>query len=73
MCPNNFSAFYTPHANIMDMGRAAASDLLNVHLCAGEVGKGIENSDINKSTKQYMTVPETVSDLVRQLDNHNKL
>jgi hypothetical protein len=71
-CPNNFSAFYTPRANCMDMGRAAASDLLNVHLRA-EVGKGIENGDINKITKQYMTIPGTVTDLVRQLDNHNKL
>jgi hypothetical protein len=71
-CPNNLSAFYTPHANVMDIGRAAASDLLNIHLHA-EVGKGIENGDINKIMKQYMTIPGTVSDLVKQLDNHNKL
>jgi hypothetical protein len=71
-CPNNFSAFYTPRAHVLDMGKSASAELLNVHLRA-EVGKGIENGDINKITKQYMTVPGTVPDLVRQLDNHNKL
>jgi hypothetical protein len=70
--PNNFSVFYTPRANVLDMGKAASAELLNVHLRA-EVGKGIENGDINKITKQYMTVPGTVPDMVKQLDNHNKL
>jgi hypothetical protein len=71
-CPNNFSAFYTPRANALDMGKAQSAELLNVHLRA-QVGKGIENGDINKITKQYMTVPGTVPDLIKQLDNHNKL
>jgi hypothetical protein len=70
--PNNFSAFYTPRANVMDIGRAAASELLKVHPRA-EVGKGIENGDINKITRQYMTIPWTVSDLAKQLNNYNKL
>jgi hypothetical protein len=70
--PNNFSAFYTPRANVMDMGKAANAELLNVHLRA-EVGKGVENGDISKITKQFMTVPGTVPDLVKQLGNHNKL
>jgi hypothetical protein len=70
--PNNFSAFYTPRANVMDMGKAAPAKLLNVHLRA-EVGKGVENGNISKITKQYMTVPGTVPDLVKQLNNHNKL
>ena len=70
--PNNFSCLYTPRANIMEMGRVAASELLNVHLRA-EVGKGIENSDIHKITKQYTTVSGMVSNLVRQLDNDSKL
>jgi hypothetical protein len=70
--PNNFSAFYTPRANVMDMGKAANAELLNVHLRA-EVGKGVKNGDISKITKQFMTVPGTVPDLVKQLGNHNKL
>ena len=56
----------------MDMGKTASAELLNVHLRA-EVGKGVKNGDISKITKQYMTVPGTVPDLVKQLDNHNKL
>jgi hypothetical protein len=70
--PNNFSPFYTPRQTVLDMGRAASNELMNVQLRA-MIGKGIENSDINKITKQFMTVPSTVPDLIRQLQNHNSL
>jgi hypothetical protein len=70
--PNNFSAFYTPRVSIEDLGRTANNDLMNVHLRA-LVGKGIENGDISKITKQFMTVPGTVPDMIKQLTNHNAL
>jgi hypothetical protein len=70
--PNNFSPFFTPRATVLDMSRAASSDLMNVQIRA-LLGKGIENSDISKITKQFLTVPSTVTDLTRQLANHNAL
>jgi hypothetical protein len=70
--PNNFSPFYTPRQTVLDMGRAATNELMNVQIRA-LIGKGIENSDITKITKQFMTVPSTVPDLIRQLENHNAL
>jgi hypothetical protein len=70
--PNNFSLFYTPHQTVLDMGRATTNKLMNVQIRA-LIGKGIKNSDINKITKQYMTVPSTVPDLIPQLENHNAL
>jgi hypothetical protein len=70
--PNNFSPFFTPRATVLDMSRAASSDLMNVQIRA-LLGKGIENSDISKITKQFLTVPSTVTDLIRQLANHNAL
>jgi hypothetical protein len=54
------------------MSRSANNDLMNVHLRA-LVGKGVENSDISKITKQYLTVPGTVPEMIRQLSNHNAL
>jgi hypothetical protein len=70
--PNNFSAFYTPRVSVEDLSRTANNDLMNVHLRA-IVGKGIENGDISKITKQFMTVPGTVPDMIKQLTNHNAL
>jgi hypothetical protein len=70
--PNNFSPFFTPCATVLDMNRAASSDLMNVQIRA-LLGKGIENSDISKITKQFLSVPSTVTDLTRQLANHNAL
>jgi hypothetical protein len=45
---------------------------MNVHLRA-IVRKGIKNGDISKITKQFMTVPGTVPDMIKQLTNHNAL
>jgi hypothetical protein len=68
--PNNFSAFYTPRVSVEDLSRTTNNDLMNVHLRA-LVGKGIENGDISKITKQFMTVPGSVPDMIKQLTNHN--
>jgi hypothetical protein len=70
--PNNFSPFYMHRQTVLDMGRAAMNELMNVQLRA-MIGKGIKNSDINKITKQFMTVPSTVPDLIHQLQNQNAL
>jgi hypothetical protein len=70
--PNNFSPFFTPRATVLDMNRAASSDLMNVQIRA-LLGKGMENSDISKITKQFLTVPSTVTDMTHQLANHNAL
>jgi hypothetical protein len=70
--PNNFSAFYTPRVSVEDLSRTANNDLMNVHLRA-LVGKGIENGDISKITKQFMTIPGSVPDMIKQLTNHNAL
>jgi hypothetical protein len=45
----------------LNMGRAAPNKLMNVQIRA-LIRKGIENSDISKITKQFMTVPSTVPD-----------
>jgi hypothetical protein len=70
--PSHFLAFYTPRVSIKDLGRTANNNLMNVHLRA-LMGKGIENGDISKITKQFMTVPGTVPDMIKQLTNHNAL
>jgi hypothetical protein len=70
--PNNFSAFYTPRVSVKDLSCTANNELMNVHLQA-LVGKGIENGDISKITKQFMTVPGLVPDMIKQLTNHNAL
>jgi hypothetical protein len=70
--PNNFFPFFTPRATVLNMSRAASSDLMNVQIRA-LLGKGIKNSDISKITKQFLTVPSTVTDMTRQLANHDAL
>jgi hypothetical protein len=70
--PNNFSALYTPRVSVEDLSRTANNALMNVHLRA-LVKKGIENGDISKITKQFMTVPGSVPDMIKQLTNHNAL